>query len=124
MVRRVELRQHVVDVSLELGEQPLLELALVIVAERVEPSAAQASQACHDAEGCHRPGPDIALAHHAGARVGSAEGPGADVKVDLVVAVELARECRAELAGREQARDLPFVLDGEKPVIGPCDRRS
>ena len=74
MVRRREARDELLDVGLVLGDEPALELALVALAERVEPCAAQKFQPRHHTERRHRPRPGLALAHDARLRVGPGEG--------------------------------------------------
>ena len=115
---RREALDEVVDISFELGDEPALELALVAVAERIEQRPTQEPKPRHDAEAGHRPRAGLALAHDAGLRIGAGEGPSADVEMQLERAFELRLQRLLKLRRGEEARNLPFVLDSEEPVIG------
>src|ERR1700722_20300333 len=79
------------DVGFELGDQASLELTLLAVAERIEPSAAKEFQSRHRAKGGHRPRADLALFHSPACRVEACERPGPDMEMELIGPFEFAR---------------------------------
>ena len=115
MVVGVELRQHLVERRLVVGDQLALGAPLGAVAERVEGGAAQEFEPRQQPEHRHHPRPETDLARQRRSPCRAAPAAAAqDGTRSAAVAVELGRDLPQERAVGVEPRDLVLVLVGHQ----------